>query len=75
MEREQSPIRGKDENKIDREKVGEMLLGKNADFFRQKEKNVGFIKPTDGGDGGYSQRNGSASPPVSLPGMRAVITY
>jgi hypothetical protein len=49
-----------------------MLLGKNPEFFRQKEKNVGFIKPTEGGDGGYNERSSSTSPGVPLPGMRAV---
>jgi len=71
-EKEDSPNRGKDESRIDRDKVGSMLLTKNAEFFRQKEKSVGFIKSTDGGDGGYSGRNGSASPPMALPGMSSV---
>ena len=52
-----------------------MLLTKNAEFFRQKEKNVGFIKSSDGGDGGLHERNGSTSPGIPLPGMRAVIMY
>jgi hypothetical protein len=45
-----------------------MLIGKNPEFFRQKEKNVGFIKSTDGGDGGKS-------PPMALPGMKPVFSY
>jgi hypothetical protein len=51
-----------------------MLLGRNPEFFRQKEKNLGLIKSNDGGDGGLRehQRNGSTSPPVALSGMRAV---
>jgi hypothetical protein len=50
-----------------------MLVSRNAEFFRQKEKPVGFIKPSDGGDGGYSDRNGpSTSYGVALPGMRSV---
>jgi len=49
-----------------------MLLNKNAEFFRQKEKPLGFVKSKDGGDGGYSERNGSASPPMALPGMSSV---
>jgi hypothetical protein len=52
--------------------VGEMLLGKNPEFFRQKEKPVGFIKPTDGGDGGLRDRNGVSSTAMPLPGMRPV---
>jgi hypothetical protein len=46
-----------------------MLVGRNAEFFRQKEKNIGFIKSNDGGDGGLHDRNGSA---MELPGMRPV---
>lgn len=50
-----------------------MLLGRNPDFFRQKEKNVGFIRSTDGGDGGLYERNGNTSPSgMALSGMRAV---
>jgi hypothetical protein len=50
-----------------------MLVGRNTEFFRQKEKPVGLIKPSDGGDGGYSDRNGSSSSyGVALPGMRSV---
>lgn len=49
-----------------------MLLGKNPEFFRQKEKPVGFIKPTDGGDGGLRERNGATSAAMPLPGMRPV---
>jgi hypothetical protein len=49
-----------------------MLLGKNPEFFRQKEKSVGFIKPVEGGDGGYHERGSSTSPGVPLPGLRAV---
>jgi hypothetical protein len=50
-----------------------MLLGKNPEFFRQKEKNVGFIRSTDGGDGGLYERNGNMGPSgMALPGMRAV---
>ena len=49
-----------------------MLLGKNPEFFRQKEKPVGFIKPTDGGDGGLRDRNGATSAAMPLPGMRSV---
>lgn len=49
-----------------------MLIGRNAEFFRQKEKNVGFIKPSDGGDGGLHERNGSTSSAMALPGMRPV---
>ena len=48
-----------------------MLLTRSAEFFRQKEKPVGFIKAADGGDGGYSERNGSMHG-VALPGMRNV---
>jgi len=48
-----------------------MLLGRNAEFFRQKEKPVGFIKATDGGDGGYSERNESTYS-VGPPGVRNV---
>ena len=73
MEREQSPVRETDESRIDRGKVGEMLLSKNAEFFRQKEKNWGFIKSTDG-DGGYSQRNVSATPNASPHGIRNVMS-
>jgi len=49
-----------------------MLLGRNSEFFRQKEKNVGFIKPSDGGDGGLHERNGATSSAMALPGMRPV---
>ena len=50
-----------------------MLLGKNPEFFRQKEKNVGFIRSTDGGDGGLYERNGNmGASGMALPGMRAV---
>ena len=50
-----------------------MLLGKDPEFFRQKEKNVGFIRSTDGGDGGLYERNGSTGRlGMALPGMRAV---
>ena len=48
-----------------------MLLGRNAEFFRQKEKNVGFIKSNNGGDGGFHERNASTSE-MALPGMRPV---
>jgi hypothetical protein len=49
-----------------------MLLGKNPEFFRQKEKPVGFIKPVDGGDGGLRDRSGATSAAMPLPGMRPV---
>jgi hypothetical protein len=49
-----------------------MLLGKNPEFFRQKEKPVGFTKPTDGGDGGLGDRIGATSSAMPLPGMRSV---
>jgi len=44
-----------------------MLLGKNAEFFRQKEKPLGLIKPTEGGDGGLHENEAMA-----LPGLRQV---
>jgi hypothetical protein len=43
-----------------------MLLTKNPEFFRQKEKNVGFVRSTDN-DGGFVRDS------MPLPGMRAVI--
>ena len=49
-----------------------MLIARNAEFFRQKEKNVGFIKSNDGGDGGLHERHGSTSSAMTLPGMRPV---
>ena len=50
-----------------------MLLGKHPEFFRQKEKNVGLIRSTDGGDGGLYEKNEYTSPQgMTLPGMRAV---
>lgn len=49
-----------------------MLIGRNTEFFRQKEKNVGFIKSNDGGDGGLHERNGPTSSAMALPGMRPV---
>jgi hypothetical protein len=49
-----------------------MLLRKTPEFFRQSEKNVGLIKPTDGGDGGLYERNSSTTPGLPLPGMRQV---
>lgn len=44
-----------------------MLLGKNAEFFRQKEKPLGLVKSNDG-DGGL---HGTGAMP--LPGMRQVL--
>jgi hypothetical protein len=49
-----------------------MLLGKNPEFFRQSEKNLGFIKSSNGGDGGLHDRNESTLPGMPLPGIRAV---
>ena len=50
-----------------------MLLGRNPEFFRQKEKNVGLIRPSDGGDGGLYEKNEYTSPQgMVLPGMREV---
>ena len=47
-----------------------MLLGKSEDFFRQNEKNVGFLKSFDGGDGGLHE---SKSVGMPLLGMRPTV--